>query len=143
MHHHLSVQTAMREGRRIVIDARPLQDDHAVRGIGSYVRGLVVGLRAEGFDGRTALLFDAGRPVPPLPRGDWQAYAVRRRYRGRAGLVEEAQRMGRDLRRLRPALYHATTLALPASSPVPLVVTLHDLIPWVAGGWRMLGERTR
>ena len=129
--------------RRIVIDARPLQDDHAVRGIGSYVRGLVVGLRELGFDHRAALLFDAGRPVPPLPKGEWLAYAVRRRYRGRLGLLEEARAMGGDLRRLRPALYHATTLALPGRSPVPLVVTLHDLIPWVAGGWRMLGERSR
>jgi glycosyltransferase involved in cell wall biosynthesis len=143
MDDHLSVPTPLPDGRRILLDARPLQDDHALRGIGSYVRGLVVGLREQGFDGRTALLFDAGRPVPPLPTGDWQAYAVRRRYRGRLGLVEEARAMGRDLRRLRPALYHATTLALPGRSPVPVVVTLHDLIPWVAGGWRMLGERTR
>src|SRR5436190_898537 len=133
----------MPDGRRIVIDARPLQDDHALRGIGSYVRGLVVGLREQGFDGRTGLLFDAGRPVPPLPAGEWQAYTVRRRYGGRLGLVEEAQAMGRDLRRLRPALYHATTLALPARSPVPMVATLHDLIPWAGGGWRMLGERSR
>jgi glycosyltransferase involved in cell wall biosynthesis len=137
------VLAAKRGDRRVVVDARPLQDDHAARGIGSYVRGLIVGLAERGFDERTALLFDAGWPVPPLPKGDWVACTVRRRYRGRLGLVEESQAMGRDLLRLRPALYHATTLALPGRSPVPLVVTLHDLIPWVGGGWRMLGERSR
>ena len=68
-----------------------------MRGIGSYVRGLVVGLEEVGFDGRTALLFDGGRPVPPLPPGDWTAHTVRRRYRGRLGLVEEAQVIGRDV----------------------------------------------
>ncbi len=129
--------------RRVLLDARPLQDAHAQRGIGSYVRGLIAGLLDQGFDGRTALLFDAAVPQPPLPEGDWIAYRVRRRYRDRLGLIEEAATMSADLRRLRPALYHATTLALPGRSPVPLVVTLHDLIPWLTGGWRMMGERSR
>ncbi len=130
-------------GRRILLDVRPLQDGHAQRGIGSYVRGLIAGLLDQGFDGRTALLFDATVPRPPLPEGDWLAFTVRRRYRDRLGLIEEAATMSADLRRIRPALYHATTLALPGRSPMPLVVTLHDLIPWLAGGWRMMGERSR
>src|SRR5439155_13712975 len=45
--------------------------------------------------------------------------------------------------RIRPALYHATTLALPSRSPVPLVVTLHDLIPWALRSPWMRGERIR
>ena len=129
--------------RRVLLDARPLQGGHARRGIGSYVRGLIVGLLDQGFDGRIALLFDASVPVPPLPEGEWVTYRIRRRYRDRLGLIEEAATMSADLRRIQPALYHATTLALPNRSPVPLVVTLHDLIPWVAGGWRMIGERSR
>jgi glycosyltransferase involved in cell wall biosynthesis len=129
--------------RRILLDARPLQDGHAQRGIGSYVRGLIAGLLEEGFDGHTALLFDARTAMPPLPQGQWMAYQVGRRYRNRLGLIEEAMIMSADLRRIRPALFHATTLALPSRSPVPLVVTLHDLIPWLTGGWRMLGERSR
>jgi glycosyltransferase involved in cell wall biosynthesis len=129
--------------RRVLLDARPLQGGHARRGIGSYVRGLIVGLLEQGFDGRIALLFDASVPVPPLPEGEWVTYRIRRRYRDRLGLIEEAATMSADLRRIQPALYHATTLALPNRSPVPLVVTLHDLIPWVAGGWRMIGERSR
>jgi glycosyltransferase involved in cell wall biosynthesis len=133
----------MEESRRVLLDVRPLQDGNAKRGIGSYVRGLIAGLLEQGFDRRTALLYDATVPLPPLPAGDWLAYRVRRRYGDRLGLIEEAAAMPADLRRIRPALYHATTLALPGRSPAPLVVTLHDLIPWLTGGWRMLGERSR
>ncbi|HEY4028553.1 MAG TPA: glycosyltransferase family 1 protein, partial [Candidatus Dormibacteraeota bacterium] len=129
--------------RRVLLDARPLQGGDAPRGIGTYVRGLILGLREAGFDDRTALLFDGGRPIPPVPAGEFVAYTLRRRYAGRVGYLEEAVAMGADLTRIRPALYHATTLALPSRSPVPLVVTLHDLIPWALGGWRLLGERTR
>jgi glycosyltransferase involved in cell wall biosynthesis len=128
---------------RVLVDARALQGPDAQRGIGSYVRGLVMGLREEGFDGCTALLFDAGLPLPPLPSGEFVAHTVRRRYRGRLGRIEDAVAMEADLRRFRPAVYHATTLALPGRSPVPLVATVHDLIPWALGGWRLLGERSR
>lgn len=128
---------------KVLLDARPLQGADSRRGIGSYVRGLIAGLLEEGFDGRTALLFDAGHPLPPIPSGDFVAYTVGRHYRGRLGLVEEAAIMGSRLTRFAPALYHATTLALPGRYPGSLVVTLHDLIPWVTGGWRMAGERSR
>ena len=132
-----------RRTRRVLLDARPLQGADSQRGIGSYVRGLISGLLDERFDGQTALLFDAGLPLPPIPSGDFVAYTVRRRYRGRLGLVEEAAMLGSRLARFSPGVYHATTLALPGRSPVALVVTLHDLIPWVTGGWRMAGERSR
>jgi glycosyltransferase involved in cell wall biosynthesis len=128
---------------RVLVDARPLQTADSRRGIGSYVRGLIAGLKDEGFDGRTALLFDASLPIPEIPAGDFVAYTERHRYRGRLGLIEEGATMGSRLATIAPALYHATSLALPGRSPVPLVVTLHDLIPWVTGGWRMFGERTR
>src|SRR5215471_11255620 len=131
-------QVVISRERRVLLDARPLQGADAQRGIGSYVRGLILGLCEEGFDDRVALLFDAGRPIPPVPAGDFVAHTVRRRYAGRAGRIEEAMAMGGDLARLAPALYHATTLALPASSPVPLVATVHDLIPWALGGWHQL-----
>src|SRR4051812_14930221 len=128
---------------RVLLDVRPLQQGDAQRGIGTYVRGLLGGLVDEGFDSRMGLLVDAGAPLPSLPDGDFVAYAVGPRYRGRLGLVEEAVTLGDKLGRIRPALYHATTLALPGRCPVGLVVTLHDLIPWALGGRRMLGERTR
>src|SRR5438105_4056051 len=108
-------------GARILVDARPLQGSDARRGIGSYVRGLLSGFVEEGFDRRVALLLDAGQPEPPLPRADFAVCTVRRRYRGRLGLLEEAAVLGGRLAQIRPALYHATTLALPGRSPVPLV----------------------
>jgi glycosyltransferase involved in cell wall biosynthesis len=127
----------------VLLDARPLQGADAPRGIGSYVRGLITGLIEEGYDHRVALLFDASLPPPPVPESRLVAYTVRRRYRDRLGLIEEAVTIGRQLARIRPALYHATTLALPGRCPVPLVVTVHDLIPWALGGPGLLGERTR
>lgn len=128
---------------RVLIDARPLQGPDAVRGIGSYVRGLLSGLLEEGFDRHVALLLDGRLPAPSLPQGDLVAYSIRPRYRGRLGLLEEAATLGAQLERIGPALYHATTLALPGRSPVPLVATLHDLIPWAVDGRAMWGERSR
>src|SRR5262245_56726899 len=136
-------EAASRRSSKVLLDARPLQGADSQRGKGSYVRGLIAGLLEEGFDGRTGLLFDAGLPLPPIPHGNLVAYTVRPRYRGRLGLVEEAAILGPWLATIAPAVYHATTLALPGRSRVPLVVTLHDLIPWVTGGWRMAGESSR
>jgi glycosyltransferase involved in cell wall biosynthesis len=135
--------TASSVTRRVLVDARPLQGDDALRGIGSYVRGLISGLLEEGYDDRIALLLDADRPPPPVPAGSFLAFTVRRRYRGRVGLIEEASVLPDRLAELHPALYHATTLALPGRSPVPLVATVHDLIPWALDGRRLMGERTR
>lgn len=128
---------------RVLVDARPLQSADSVRGIGTYVRGLLSGLIEAGFDDRTALLVDSALPAPELPASQFIAYGFRRRFGGRLGILEEATTVGSRLERIRPALYHATTLALPARSPVPVVATLHDLIPWALGGRAMRGERLR
>lgn len=126
----------------VLIDLRPLQGPSAGRGIGTYVRGLVGGLSALRADYSFGALLDAGLPRPELPPG-WEAHPVRRRYRGRLAGYEDAAVLGSDLDRLRPALFHATTLALPSRAPCPVVVTLHDLIPWAWGGPWMAGERVR
>lgn len=128
---------------RVLLDVRPLQGRDRVRGIGTYVRGLLAGLTEEGFDNRLGLLVDGREQLPEVPRGDFIAFSVRPRYRGRAALVEEAVTLPRKLDRIRPGVYHATSLTLPARSTVPTVVTLHDLIPWALGGSAMRGERTR
>lgn len=133
----------MSNGAPFVVDARPLQGADAVRGIGTYVRGLLTGLVEIGAAGRVAVMIDGALPVPALPHPDLRAYAVRRRYRGQFAAYEEAVVGGADLAAIRPALYHATTLKLPAGGACPIVVTLHDLIPWAYGGRAMLGERVR
>ena len=122
---------------------RPLQGPSAARGVGSYAKGLLGGLIAEGFDSRLTLLLDAGMDEPPLPPGRYKLAGSRRRYHGQLAAYEEAVALGSDLERIRPALYHAIDLRLPGRSPVPFVVTLHDLIPWAWGGPRMRGERLR
>jgi glycosyltransferase involved in cell wall biosynthesis len=122
---------------------RPLQGPSAGRGVGSYAKGLLKGLIAEGFDSNLTLLLDAGLDEPPLPPGAYRLAGSRRRYRGQLAAYEEAVVMGSDLVRIKPSLYHAIDLRLPGRSPCPLIVTSHDLIPWTWGGGRMRGERLR
>ena len=127
----------------ILIDARPLQGPSARRGIGSYVRGLLGGLAAEAYADRIALLLDRDLPEPELPIQGLNAYLVRRRYHGRLATYEDAVALSGDLRRIRPGLYHATSLSLPGRTTERLVVTVHDLIPWAWAGVHMRGERLR
>jgi glycosyltransferase involved in cell wall biosynthesis len=122
---------------------RPLQGPSAGRGVGSYARGLLKGLIAEGFDSRLTLLLDAALDEPSLPPGRYQLAGSRRRYHGQLAGYEDAVALRTDLERIRPDIYHAIDLRLPGRSPCQLVVTLHDLIPWAWGGPRMLGERLR
>jgi glycosyltransferase involved in cell wall biosynthesis len=130
-------------GPTVLLDARPLQGPSARRGVGSYANGLLRGLIAEGFDRNLTLLLDSDLPVPPLPVGEYRLASSRRRYRGQLAAYEDAVVLGSDLGRIAPDVYHAIDLKLPGRSPVPLVVTLHDLIPWAWGGPRMRGERLR
>lgn len=126
----------------VLVDARPLQGPDAGRGVGTYVRGLLEGMAAEGAGERLGVLIEAGLPVPELPAVA-AAFRVHRRYPGRVAAYEEAFAGPRDLAVIRPALYHATSLRLPGQAPCPVVVTVHDLIPWALGGRRLLGERIR
>ena len=138
-----SSRRASSDRPRVLLDVRPLQGPSAGRGVGSYARGLLKGLIAEGFDSRLTLLLDAGLDEPALPPGAYTLAGSRRRYHGQLASYEEAVALGADLERLKPALYHAIDLRLPGRSPCPLVVTVHDLIPWAWGGPRMTGERIR
>lgn len=126
----------------ILIDARPLQGRSARRGIGTYVRLLLETLAAAPPRQGLAMLIDPSLPGLEVPAGI-ASREVHRRYRGPLAAYEEAVVMGSDLDRLRPSVYHATTLSLPSRAPCPVVVTLHDLIPWAWGGPWMVGERVR
>jgi glycosyltransferase involved in cell wall biosynthesis len=122
---------------------RPLQGPSAGRGVGSYATGLVGGLISSGFDSNLTLLLDSDLPEPSLPAGRYRLAGSRRRYRGSLSGYEEAVALNADLQRIKPDVYHAIDLRLPGRAPCPLVVTLHDLIPWALGGPRMRGERLR
>jgi len=129
----------------VLLDMRPLQGPSAKRGVGSYAMGLLTGLVAEGFDPHLTLLLDSRHPAPKLPPVQFKVARTVRRYSGNLAPYEDAVALRGDLERLRPDLYHAIDLRLPGSAPCPLVVTLHDLIPWAlrSGGSRMWGERMR
>jgi glycosyltransferase involved in cell wall biosynthesis len=127
----------------VLLDMRPLQGPSGGRGIGSYARGLLGGLIELGFDSNLTLLLDAAFDEPALPPGGYRLAGSRRRYHGQLAAFEEAVALGSDLERIGPDVYHAIDLRLPGRSPCPLVVTLHDLIPWSWGGPRMRGERFR
>jgi glycosyltransferase involved in cell wall biosynthesis len=125
----------------VLIDARPLQGPSARRGIGRYSAGILGGLSEAGFE--YSVLTDAELPEPALPAAATRVYATRRRSHGRLAGYEDSVALGDDLRRIRPALFHSLSLTLPGRSPCPVAVTVHDLIPWAFGGWRMFGERFR
>ena len=132
---------ASRQRGEVLLDVRCLQGPSAQRGIGTYARGLTRALSEAEFE-YSALVDDDLGPVE-LPPGATTIHRVRRRSHGRFAGYEDAVALRDDLARIRPALYHALTLSLPSSAPCPVAVTVHDLVPWAFGGWRMLGERFR
>jgi glycosyltransferase involved in cell wall biosynthesis len=127
----------------VLLDMRPLQGPSAARGIGVYARGLLGGLVRAGFDSHLSLLLDVAFDEPALPPGQYRLVGCRRRNHGQLAAYEDAVALTADIRRIGPDVYHAIDLHLPGRSPCPLVITLHDLIPWVWGGPRMRGERLR
>jgi glycosyltransferase involved in cell wall biosynthesis len=127
----------------VLLDMRPLQGRSAVRGVGAYARGLLNGLIQAGFDMNLTLLIDEALDPPDLPVGNYRLARCRRRSHGQFAAYEDALVLAADIAKVGPDLYHAIDFRLPGRLPCPLVVTLHDLIPWVWGGGRMRGERLR
>src|SRR5258708_8826903 len=108
---------------------RPLRGPSAGRGVGSYARGLLGGLIAEGFDSNLTLLLDAVRDEPTLPPGRDQLAGSRRRYHGQLAGYEEAVALRAHLERIRPHPYPAIYPRFPGPSPCPGAVTLPPLLP--------------
>ncbi|HEV2475120.1 MAG TPA: glycosyltransferase family 1 protein [Candidatus Dormibacteraeota bacterium] len=127
----------------VLLDMRPLQGRSAARGVGAYARGLLQGLIQAGFDANLTLLIDAALDPPELPLGKYRLAQCRRRSHGQLAAYEDALLLASDIARVGPDVYHAIDFRLPRRAACPLVVTLHDLIPWVWGGRTMRGERLR
>src|SRR5215472_4083453 len=127
----------------VLLDMRPLQGPSATRGVGSYARGLLGGLIEAGFDSNMTLLLDGAFPEPAMPSGGYRISRSRRRSHGQLSAYEDAIGLGGDIEAAGPDVYHAIDFHLPWRSPRPLVVTLHDLIPWAWRGPAMRGERMR
>jgi glycosyltransferase involved in cell wall biosynthesis len=130
-----------RKKPEVLIDVRSLQGPSSRRGIGTYARGLTQALSDAAFE--YSVLLDGDLDPVPLPDAVTAIHKVRRRSHGRLAGYEDAVALGSDLARIRPALYHALAPTLPGQSPCPVAVTVHDMIPWAFGGWRMFGERIR
>ena len=122
---------------------RPLQGPSAVRGVGAYARGLLKGMIKAGFDSQLTLLLDVAFDAPALPVGRYRLAGCKRRSHGQLSAYEDAVALAGDIERIAPDVYHSIDFHLPGRSPRPLVVTLHDLIPWVWGRAWMRGERMR
>jgi glycosyltransferase involved in cell wall biosynthesis len=111
--------------------------------VGAYARGLLKGLIRAGFDSNLTLLLDVAFNEPELPVGQFKITGCRRRSHGQLAAYEDAVALSEDIKRIGPDVYHAIDFRLPGRCPCPLVVTLHDLIPWAWAGPSMRGERLR
>jgi glycosyltransferase involved in cell wall biosynthesis len=111
----------------VAIDIRPLALEH-VTGVGQVIREILEELQPAG----VAFTGLAHRPVPTdrLPEGIPVLHES-----GTGGRIRwESAVLPRLLRRVEPAadLHHATwNHGVPRNAPVPSVLTVHDVIPWI------------
>jgi glycosyltransferase involved in cell wall biosynthesis len=118
---------------RFLLDGRPLQDGSAVRGIGTYLRGVLGGYASLHVSSDVGLLLERGSSLPDdLAAAGFATHPtgllpINRHLRP---TLDPLQVRG-ALAAHRPALYHAVEYAQPVFPPVPVVVTVHDLIPFV------------
>jgi len=101
---------------RIAIDARKIADF----GIGTYIRGLLGGLARIGGTDQYVIL--APRDAEGIPSGFEHVVVDSPHYS-----VRELMQVGWEARRAGASLIHAPHYVLPFS-PLPAVVTIHDLI---------------
>jgi len=116
-----------------LLDGRALQDRSSTRGIGTYLRGLLDGMHTLGEDAHISLLLRSGEPLP-TELNRWHAVAGPRLpvLKRRLQPVADPFLVSRVVRSYRPALYHAVEYAQPiAPGTTPVVVTVHDLIPFL------------
>ncbi|MFN8120810.1 MAG: glycosyltransferase family 1 protein [Thermoleophilia bacterium] len=111
---------------RVLLDATPLAGPHGVRGIGTYVRGLLEGFARLEEERRPELLIRTDGRGPesfvqhPVELREWSVPLIPDPRPGRAGL--------KRIEELRPRLFHATQSGIiPEGGAV--IATCHDLIP--------------
>lgn len=116
-------------GRPWLIDGRALGGHSGVRGIGTYLRELLTAWRSLGALSRVMLLHERGDWPPGLDVARGPGIP---RLKRRIQPVADPFLVSVALRRARPSLYHAVEWAQPlAPAGVPVVLTIHDLIPFV------------
>jgi len=125
--------------RPILIDARPLQGDSASRGIGTYLRGLLEGMTEIGFAPQLGALLGREAPTPQeLTAAGVRVTAGVPRLERRAQVLADPLLVAGALRHHPARLYHAVEQGQPRRAAIPVVVTVHDLIPFLLPGysWR-------
>jgi glycosyltransferase involved in cell wall biosynthesis len=111
---------------QVLLDATPLGGGHALRGVGTALRGLIHGLTSLDPADRPDVVVRWSQPPPPgfsYHRVPWPEWRLHRLPDPFPGAVTE-----RAVRRLEPRLFHATQPAL-MPDHVPLVATCYDMIP--------------
>jgi glycosyltransferase involved in cell wall biosynthesis len=114
------------------MDGRPLQGASSVRGIGSYERGLLSGFATLTESPQVSLLLSA-HAEPPAEVTNAVLPSARRIPVVHPTLqpIADTLFVARALRGARADLYHAIEFGQPVRSRLPVVVTVHDLIPFV------------
>jgi glycosyltransferase involved in cell wall biosynthesis len=114
------------------MDGRPLQGASSVRGIGSYERGLLAGFGELADPPEVSLLLSAHQE-PPAEVTTALRSAPRRIRVVHPTLqpIADTLLVANALRGSHADLYHAIEFGQPARSRLPVVVTVHDLIPFV------------
>lgn len=107
---------------RVGFDARWYNDS----GVGTYVAGLLPALAAAG-DFDLVVYEDPRRPVPNLSGERLRKQPVRA---GKYSLAEQIE-LARRCRADRLDIFHAPFYIAPWLAPCPVVVTIHDLIPFL------------
>ena len=109
----------------VLIDASSLRDvGSSLRGFGRYVRAMLDSLPDQPGISVRALAtgpIEADRSVPLVE--------VRRRAPARAAWLEHVTRLGIDVARARPDVFHSPTIDPPLWCTRPWIHTLHDIIP--------------
>jgi glycosyltransferase involved in cell wall biosynthesis len=114
------------------MDGRPLQGASAVRGIGSYERGLLSGFAGLADPPQVSLLLSA-HAEPPAEVTSAVLPSARRIRVVHPTLqpIADTLLVANALRGAGADLYHAIEFGQPARARLPVVVTVHDLIPFV------------
>jgi glycosyltransferase involved in cell wall biosynthesis len=122
---------------RVLVDGLALATPSATRGIGTYVRSVLGAMTGAGLD--IGVLAPADTPVP---LGTTLVPSTRRAAERRS-YYEQLLRLGRDVRRADPDVFHSPGTDPPLGAGVPWVQTLHDVIPLAYPGTGYRAERLR